>query len=182
MCADRHRRQRGLTMIELIIFILVVTIAVIGVLQVIALNTARSADPIRQKQALAIAEGLMNEIRSAGMALCDISDAVNYGVPGATCAVPDNVGREGTGGRPYDNVNDYVTRWNTPMAYTTDAAPTPNTFPAGYTATVTIPDPATQAAPFPGVPGSAALQVIVTVNYGGDNNVVLSTWRTRYQP
>lgn len=178
MYAEFRRRQQGLTMIELIIFILVVTIAVIGVLQVIALNTARSADPIRQKQALVIAEGLMNEIRSAGMALCDISDAVNYGVPGATCAVPDNVGREGTGARPYDNVNDYVTAWNTATPYAADASN--NAFPAGYVATVTIPNPATQTAPFPGVPASAALQVIVTVNYGGNNNVVLSTWRTRY--
>jgi len=180
MCAESRRRQQGLTMIELIIFILIVSIAVLGVLQVITLNTARSADPIRQKQALAIAEGLMNEIRSAGMAQCDISDAVNYGVPGAACAVPDNVGREGTGGRPYDNVNDYVTAWNTPTVYAAD--PSNNAFPAGYQATVTIPDPATQAAPFPGVPASAALQVFVTVNYGGNNNVVLSTWRTRYQP
>ena len=179
MYAESRRRQQGLTMIELVIFILIVTIAVIGVLQVIALNTARSADPIRQKQALAIAEGLMNEIRSAGMALCDIADP-NFGVPGVPCTNPDNVGREGTGDRPYDNVNDYVTNWNTPTAYTMDTVK--NNFPAGYTATVTIPDPATQAAPFPGVPGSAALLVSVTVNYGGNNNVVLSTWRTRYRP
>ena len=167
-------------MIELVIFILVVSVAVIGVLQVITLNTARSADPIRQKQALAIAEGLMNEIRSAGMARCDITDTVNYGVPGAPCAIPDNVGQESVGDRPYDNVNDYVTAWNTPTAYTMDTDR--NNFPSGYAATVTIPDPAAQAAPFPGVPASAALQVFVTVSYGGGNNVVLSTWRTRYQP
>jgi len=179
MCASLYQRQRGLTMIELIIFILIVTIAVIGVLQVITLNTARSADPIRQKQALAIAEGLMNEIRSAGMALCDITDP-NFGVPDVPCAVPDNVGIEVPGDRPYDNVNDYVTSWNTPTAYTIDSAR--NRFPDGYTATVTIPDPATQAAPFPGVPASAALQVIITVSYGGNNNVMLSTWRTRYRP
>lgn len=168
-------RQRGLTMIELVIFIVIVGVAVVGVLGVISLNTARSADPVRQKQALAIAEGLMNEIRSAGTALCDISDTVNYGVPDATCSVPDNVGREGTAARPYDNVNDYVAQWGEPLAYTADTAG--NAFPAGYTATVTI----TQPAAFAGVPATDTFLISVAVSYGGPTNVVLETVRTRFQ-
>lgn len=166
------RRQQGLTMIELIIFILVVTIAVIGVLGVITLNTARSADPIRQKQALAIAEGLMNEIRSAGTEPC-VSTDPNYGVPGAPCTTPDNVGPEGTEARPYDNVNDYVTAWNTSKAYTTDASLT--NFPSGYAATVTV----TQPAAFAGIPAANTFLITVAVNYGGNTNVVLATYRLR---
>ncbi|WUR15781.1 prepilin-type N-terminal cleavage/methylation domain-containing protein [[Empedobacter] haloabium] len=168
------RRQRGLTMIELVIFIVIVGVAVVGVLGVIAINTGRSADPMRQKQALAIAEGLMNEIRSAGTALCDISDTVNYGVPGATCAVPDNPGREGTAGRPYDNVNDYITQWGQPVNYATDAAG--NAFPTGYTTSVTV----TQPAAFAGIPATDTFLITVAVSYGGPTDVVLHTVRTRF--
>ena len=39
------RRQRGLTMVELIIFIVIVGVAVVGILQVLTLNTRSSADP-----------------------------------------------------------------------------------------------------------------------------------------
>jgi len=168
------RRQHGLTMIELIIFILVVTIAVIGVLGVITLNTSRSADPIRQKQALAIAEGMLNEIRSAGTDPCSITDP-NYGIVGAVCTEPDNVGPEGGAARPYDNVNDYVANWNTPSAYNEDLLGA--RLPAGYAATVTITQPAT----FAGIPASDTFLITVSVNYGGNTNVVLSTYRLRYQ-
>ncbi len=169
----RGTRQRGLTMIELIIFIVIVTVAVVGVLQVIALNTARSADPIRQKQALAIAEGLMNEIRSAGMALCDVNDP-NYGaIPAVACTIPDNVGPEaGNNARPFDNVNDYVTAYGTPRAYAADAAN--NAFPPGYAATVTI----TQPNPFNGVTAGATALISIAITYGG-SSTVLASYRIR---
>jgi MSHA pilin protein MshD len=51
-----HRRQSGLTLVELVIFIVIVSIAVVGVLQVISLTTRHSVDPQTRKQALAIAE------------------------------------------------------------------------------------------------------------------------------
>lgn len=176
MSAERVQRQRGLTMIELIIFIVIIGVAVVGVLGVISLNTARSADPVRQKQALAIAEGLMNEIRSAGVDPCDVSDTVAYGAPGVPCTVPDNPGREGTAGRPYDNVNDYILQWGQPVNYTTDAAG--NAFPAGYTASVTV----SSATVFAGVPAANTFLITVTVSYGGPTNVVLETVRLRPLP
>ncbi|AVR99200.1 hypothetical protein [Pseudoduganella armeniaca] len=169
-------RQTGLTMIELVIFIIIVGVAVVGVLGVISINTGRSADPVRQKQALAIAEGLINEIRTAGTALCDITDAASYGVPGAACTVPDNVGPETTTARPFDNVNDYVRQWGQPAPYAADTAGT--AFPAGYAATVTV----SQAAAFAGVPAADTFLITVAVSYGGPTDVVLQTVRTRYQP
>ncbi|WEF34784.1 type II secretion system protein [Pseudoduganella chitinolytica] len=168
------RHQHGLTMIELVIFIVIISVAVVGVLGVISLTTGRSADPVRQKQALAIAEGLMNEIRSAGTALCDITDTASYGVPDAACNVPDNPGRETATARPYDNVNDYIVQWGQPVAYAADTAG--NAFPAGYTATVTV----TQPAAFAAVPATSTYLVTVTVSYGGPTNIVLETVRTRY--
>eukprot|EP01034_Spumella_vulgaris_P031805 gene31805-39287_t len=61
-------------MIELIIFIVIVGVAVVGILQVLTLNTRSSADPARRKQAMAIAEGLMEEVRQAAFTWCDFSD------------------------------------------------------------------------------------------------------------
>ena len=56
------RQETGVSLIEVIIFIVVVTIAVLGILQVFALNTQQSADPMMRKQALAIAEAMLEEV------------------------------------------------------------------------------------------------------------------------
>ena len=57
-------RQSGITLIELIISIVIITIAVAGILSVFNHNVARSADPLMQHQALAIAESYLDEILS----------------------------------------------------------------------------------------------------------------------
>lgn len=56
------RRQQGFTLIELVIFIVVVGIGVAGVLSVFTNSVKSSADPMVRKQALAIAESLLEEI------------------------------------------------------------------------------------------------------------------------
>jgi len=56
------QQETGVSLIEVIIFIIVVTIAVLGILQVFALNTQQSADPMMRKQALAIAEAMLEEV------------------------------------------------------------------------------------------------------------------------
>jgi len=54
--------QRGTTFVELVISIVIISIAVTGVLLVITRNTASSADPLVQHQAIAIAEAYLEEI------------------------------------------------------------------------------------------------------------------------
>jgi MSHA pilin protein MshD len=54
----------GLSLIELLFFIVIVSIAVIGILGVMNLNTGHSADPLLRKQALAFAEALLEEVES----------------------------------------------------------------------------------------------------------------------
>ncbi len=56
------QRQQGFTLIELIIFIVVVGIGVAGILSVYTTTIRNSADPLVRKQAMAIAESLMEEI------------------------------------------------------------------------------------------------------------------------
>lgn len=57
-----RRHQSGMTFIELIISMVIIGIAVSGVLSVMNLTTARSADPMIQHQAIAIAEAYLEEI------------------------------------------------------------------------------------------------------------------------
>lgn len=56
------RRQKGFTLIELIIFIVVVGAGLAGILVVSTNVVKSSADPLVRKQALAIAESLLEEI------------------------------------------------------------------------------------------------------------------------
>lgn len=57
----RHN-QRGISLIELIMFIVIVGVALAGILLVMNVTTRYSADPVVHKQALAIAESLLEEI------------------------------------------------------------------------------------------------------------------------
>jgi len=55
-------RQRGFTLIELIIFIVVVSAGLAGILSVMNTVVKSSADPMVRKQTIAIAESLLEEI------------------------------------------------------------------------------------------------------------------------
>jgi MSHA pilin protein MshD len=57
-----RRGQRGVNLIELIISIVIISIACTGVLLVFAQTVRFSADPMVQTQALAVAEGYLDEI------------------------------------------------------------------------------------------------------------------------
>ncbi|WP_446811005.1 prepilin-type N-terminal cleavage/methylation domain-containing protein [Methylomonas sp. 2BW1-5-20] len=57
-----YRQQSGVTLIELILSILIISIALVGILSVINLTTSNSANPVVQHQAVAIAESYLEEI------------------------------------------------------------------------------------------------------------------------
>ena len=71
---SRIPEQRGLSMIELMVFIVIVGIAVTGVLSVYS-SFAPSVDPMVRKQALAVAESLLEEVLSKPYTYCDPDDA-----------------------------------------------------------------------------------------------------------
>jgi len=56
------RRGRGVTLVELIVFMVLVGVAMAGVFAAFNTMTAASADPQVRKQMVAIAESLMEEI------------------------------------------------------------------------------------------------------------------------
>jgi len=63
----RGYSQRGISLIELIMFIVIISIAVAGILLVMNKVTGQSADTLVRKQALAVAESLLEEITLQGI-------------------------------------------------------------------------------------------------------------------
>jgi MSHA pilin protein MshD len=78
--------NRGVTLIELIVAMVVISIALTGVLLVINYTTLHSADPVLRHQAIAIAEAYMEEI-----CLKNFSDPHGVAVVEPTRALLDNV-------------------------------------------------------------------------------------------
>lgn len=58
----RHNTQAGITLVELILSLVIISIAITGVLTVMNLTVSHSADPVTQHQAIAIAESYLEEI------------------------------------------------------------------------------------------------------------------------
>lgn len=83
-----HQSQHGATLIELIITIVIISVALTGVLSVMNLSTRYSADPVIQQQAIAIAESYLEEILL--LPVTD-PDGINIGETRAT----------------FDNISDY---------------------------------------------------------------------------
>jgi MSHA pilin protein MshD len=200
----RALRQRGVTLIEMIIFMVIIAVALTGIIGVMALTTRQSADPVRRKQALILAEGLLEEIQRANFSYCDPADPNAVTVASSKgCTIPEDWGQAGgepsAAGRPYDNVNDYVSASGVSVAafdvggVLSDANGSALNL-AGYTARVTItpvalgPDGATVgvANPSAGVStGSSAdneaLLISVQIGYDGQT-LTLDGYRTRYAP
>ena len=174
--------QLGLSLIELVIFIVVVSAALAGVLRVFMQATSSSADPQLRRQALAVAESLLQEVQLMPFTFCQAGDANADSATGtAGCAgLLENPGPEAGETRfvspQFDNVNDYNGyAMNGVVDITNTAVPGL----AGYSANVGV-----AAAGLGSISqGSGdALLITVTVNGPGDTQVVLSGYRARYAP
>lgn len=89
-------RHAGVTLVELIVFIVIVGIAVAGILMVMTTTTQRSADPMIRQQAILIAESYLEEILHKRFRDASPSLATTI------CPAPEIAGRAA-----YDNVCDY---------------------------------------------------------------------------
>lgn len=196
MCIDRRRLHvHGLTMIELIIFIVIVSVGVVGILQTLNVANRGSVDPLRRKQALLLAEGLLEEVQLAAFTYCNLTDVnVETVMPPGVCTVYESVGQTG-GTRPYSNVNDYVSAYGVDQssfnsgAVLVDAAGNTlagsATILPGYAATVRIaPDALNNITSAAANAANNVLHITVTVTFGigASDNIVLDGYRTRYAP
>ena len=197
MCT-RHS-QRGVSLIELVMFIMIVSVALAGILLVLNAAEKGSADPLVHKQALAIAEAMLEEIELMPFTYCDPDDptaatatAPTVG-PGACTAQVENIGPEAAYAyqpatetrtslaTPFDNVNDYA-GFTMAAGALQDITGTA-VGPAGYSVAVTVTNNGMPAAgAYAAIANTEALLIMVTVT-GPDNlPVVLEGIRTRYSP
>ena len=177
--------QRGLSLIELIVFIVVVSVALAGVLVAINLGVAHSADPMARMQALAAAESLLEETELQPFTYCDPSDsAASTAASSAGCTTAaksmDNTANWGAGKTRYgpvffDNVADY--NGFTITGTLNDIFQQSSSRLAGYNATVSV----TQVGAGFGLPNTDALRVNVTVT-GGGNTITVTGFRFRHSP
>jgi MSHA pilin protein MshD len=189
-------RQRGVTIIELIIFIVIVGVAIAGIIMVMNMTTRGSVDPMRRKQALIIAEGLLEEVELAKFSYCDPADpnASDASVvsSAANCTIPEKWGQlspEPAGsGRPFDNVNDYVAaRATWTAAFDSGGALVDANGAAlgvnGYTARLSITPAALNGigSDTDTAADTEVLRISVQVSYDGQT-LTLDGYRTRYAP
>jgi MSHA pilin protein MshD len=178
--------QRGVSLVELIVFIAIVGVAVAGVLAALDMSTRASASPLIQKQALAIAEALLEEVQLQPFTYCDPDDdnaatALDAGGCATTVEAMGPEGETRIGDPAFDNVSDYqVGGGGGPGLTVNPVSDLTGTVIAGldaYSANVRVAAQALGA-----VPATDAVLITVTVTGPDNTTVVLDGYRTRYAP
>ncbi len=198
------RRQHGLTLIELIVFIVIVSVALVGVLTVINTTTKSSADPMIRKQMLAIAESLLEEVQLQPFTWCDPNDPkaatateAKESAAGCSVGLVQSFGQPSAQTRSpsytFNNVGNYCAAQVGGAACPTLSLASPiadvsnsSTAPAGYSATIDLTAEALGgvASGAPTATDASAMNVLritVTVSRGSDS-LTVEGYRTRHSP
>jgi MSHA pilin protein MshD len=192
MCS---KREHGLSLIEVVVFIVVLGIAIAGMAIIYNQVTVASVDPLVRKQAVAIANSLMEEIQARPLTYCDPDDPAVFTAASTADCDPtkiENIGPEtfsppGTETRyvdpRYDNVSDYngfkMVGSIQDIANSTVAGLT------GYSAEVAVAAAGGEFVTVPATPilaAAEALHITVTVTGPANVRVVLEGYRLRYAP
>jgi MSHA pilin protein MshD len=196
----RHA-ERGVTLIELILFMVIIAVALTAIIGIMNFTTRHNTDPVRRKQALMLAEAFLEEVELAKFSYCDVFDpragddnpaTAPTGPADCASATVENWGAEANNQRPFDNVNDYVAKPGEALAAfgagTTLRDANGNALPLdGFTASVAIrPDALGSGGAVIGNAGATAaqtdvLRITVTIGYDGQT-LSLDGYRTRYAP
>lgn len=150
---------KGFTLIELIIFIVVVSVALASILLVMNTVVKSSADPIIRKQGLAIAESLLEEIL--------LKEYVN----------PEG-GYAGTVRSQFDDVDDYA--GYTTSAGIVDVMGTAVTGLSGYNIVPAITVAMVTAAENPALNAVAVKKITVSVAGPGGTHIQLTGYRSNH--
>ena len=178
-------RQAGISLLELIIFIVIVSIAIAGILLVMNQTTAHSADALVRKQSLAIAESLLEEVELQPFTWCDPNDASAVSATGyGSCTYSQQNAMSypagetrGDPSNPLDNVVDYTGYSMSPIVDINNAGITGL---GSYSASVAITHVGTS---FLGAADNdAGLQITVTVTAPDGTQLKLDGYRARYAP
>jgi MSHA pilin protein MshD len=198
---SRHRTQAGFTFIELIMFVVIVSLGVAGVMSVYYVTVQKSSDPGMRKQMLAIAEAMLEEVELMPFTCRDPDDPTasdaSVALSGNDCVVGGTMEAMGAEAGPetrysltipFDNVNDY-NGFDTNTAVPAGIRDPSGTFvgPAGYRAVVAVSaqDLGPAATLVAGIDANSRLQslrVDVTVTGPRGDIITFTGYRTRYAP
>lgn len=157
------KRQHGVSLIEILIFLVIVSVGLAGMLSTFQATVLRSADPLIQKQMLAIAESLLDEILARDFAPGDDSFA-----PTDKACATFRVERA-----QYDDVSDYDGVSDCPVYSLSDNAVVPGL--EAYRISIA----AANADGLNGLNSVDARKVVVTVRQA-DQSLTMEGWRTNY--
>ncbi len=190
------RLSRGVTLIELVMFMVIVGVALAGFLAAFSTFVKGSADPQARKQVLAIAESLMDEVSLMPFTYCDPTDANaaiatngTVGAPGGCATLSESMGPEPGQTRyslttPFNNVNDYAGFSMGPGIQ--DLTNTTISGLGAYSASIAVTQsglgPASDNVAGDTIPAAGALLISITVTGPGGTSVTLEGYRTRYAP
>lgn len=146
-----RRQQRGLTLIELVMFIVIVSVGIAGILTVMNQVVRSSADPMIAKQAVAFADAVLEEVLSKPF------------------ADPDGVAAKEASRALWDDVTDYGGATIQGNELLTGAD---NALLAGYSAAVAVADAT--------VSGIAMRRVTVTVTAPGGGAFAVGGYRANF--
>jgi len=181
-----RRRMHGLSLIEVVVFIVVLSIGIAGITMLYNQLTVASVDPLVRKQAIAIAASLLEEIQLKGFTTCDPDDDNFHTHPSPACTTLEALGPEplpvpeGRYADPrFDNVNDYD-GFAMSGANIRDVTNTVITELEAYAVTVSV---ANAGGDFPDVADvTDALRITVAVTGPAGVSVSLQGYRLRYAP
>lgn len=166
-----RRTSGGFTLIEVIIFIVVVSAGLVGILLVSNTVVRSSADPMVQKQAVAVAESMLEEILLKEY--CD-PDTATLAPPAAPVCPASRIAADQEATRNlWDDVDDYNSFATAGGVTDVTGAAVPGL--GGYNVSVAVGSPA----PVTGGGTVNLKAVTVTVGWNG-GNVVLVGYRGNY--
>jgi MSHA pilin protein MshD len=165
--ASSSCKARGATLVEVVMFILIVSTALSAVVGVLAFAGRHSADPPVQRQALAVAESLLQEVLSQPYTANDLDG-------GANAIGPESGETRTSTTTPFDHVDDYHGFAMNGIAHVDG---TPIAGLESYAAQVSV---AAQA--LDNVPAEEGLLVTVTVTGPGGYSASLAGFRARIAP
>ncbi len=170
----------------MIMFLVIVSIALVGLLSTMNLSGRQVSSPMRVKQTLMIAESLMEEVMLARFTYCDADDAnvLTATIP-SECILSEAVGRGASEVRPYNHLTDYVTAFgaeqtsfNNGANVLVDAAGAP--YPAGYSATLKMEELALNGV---GSGDGDSVKISISVTDTVTKEIIrLESFRLRYAP
>ena len=148
----------GITLIEVLVFIVVVSVGIAGLLAAFDVNVRNSADPMVRKQLVAAAESMLDEILSQPITGNGVHPAATQASRAASL---------------FDEVDDYA-GFTSIGIYAIDGV-TPISGLSAYSLSVAVDATAT----LPGVPAGALRMITVSVAGNGEN-FSLSGYRSNY--